>query len=124
MSNIPKIGESEWYVMKALWENAPLSGGEIVKAVGARTDWSQSTILTMLRRLVKKGAVGVDQQSVMMYTPLVQESDVVRRETDMFLGRVYEGSVNMLVKGYIENGDLSAHELQALKKMLDDMDEK
>jgi len=124
MSNIPKIGESEWYVMKALWENAPLSGGEIVKAVGARTDWSQSTILTMLRRLVKKGAVGVDQQSVMMYTPLVQESDVVRRETDMFLGRVYEGSVNMLVKGYIENGDLSAQELQALKKMLDDMDEK
>lgn len=122
MSNIPTIGDSEWYVMKVLWENAPMSGNDIVKAVSSKTDWSQSTILTMIRRLVKKEAIGVEQQSVMMYYPLVQESDIVRRETGMFLDRVYEGSVNMLVKGCIESGELSKAELASLKKMLDDMD--
>ena len=120
--SVPKIGESEWYVMKALWENAPLSGNDIVKAVSKNTDWSQSTILTMVRRLVKKKAIGVDKQKVMMYYPLVEEKEIARIETDMFLNRVYKGSVNMLVKGYLENGELSKQELETLKKMLDDME--
>jgi BlaI family penicillinase repressor len=120
--SVPKIGESEWYVMKALWERSPLSGSDIIKAVSAETDWSQSTILTMVRRLVKKKAVGVRRESVMMYYPLVEESEVKRIETDMFLKRVYEGSVGMLVKGFLESGSLSQKELDELKKLLDGME--
>jgi BlaI family penicillinase repressor len=119
--SVPKIGESEWYVMKALWERSPLSGSDIIKAVTAETDWSQSTILTMVRRLVKKKAVGVRQEDVMMYYPLVEENEVRRIETDMFLKRVYKGSVNMLVKGFLESGELSKEELSELKKLLDGM---
>jgi BlaI family penicillinase repressor len=119
--SVPKIGESEWYVMKALWERSPLSGSDIIKAVITETDWSQSTILTMVRRLVKKKAIGVRQESVMMYYPLVEENEVRRIETDMFLKRVYEGSVGMLVKGFLESGSLSEQELSELKKLLDGM---
>lgn len=116
--SIPKIGESEWYVLKALWEKAPLSGADIVRSVSARTGWSQSTILTMLRRLVKKKAVGVEQQSVMMYYPLLSENDVVRMETDLFLKRVYKGSVNLLVKGFLEDGSLTEQEIEELKRLI------
>lgn len=122
MSNNPKIGESEWYVMKSLWENSPLSGNDIVKAVSKHTDWSQSTILTMIRRLVKKNAIGIQQQKVMMYYPLIEETETARRQTDMFVNRVYKGSVGMLVKGYLDNGDISKQELEALKKLLDEME--
>lgn len=116
--SIPKIGESEWYVLKALWEKAPLSGNDVVRSVSAHTDWSQSTILTMLRRLVKKKAVGVEQQSVMMYYPLLSENDVVRMETDLFLKRVYRGSVNLLVKGFLEDGSLTEQEIEELKRLI------
>lgn len=116
---VPKIGESEWYVMKALWESSPQSGNDIVRRVSARTDWSQSTILTMVRRLVKKQAIGVKKQNVMMYYPLIEENEIVRRETDLFVKRVYEGSVNMLIKGYIENGEMTQDEIDALRKMLE-----
>ncbi len=116
---VPKIGESEWYVMKALWERSPLSGSDIIKAVSEETDWSQSTILTMVRRLVQKKAIGVIQEKVMMYYPLVEENEVKRIETDMFLKRVYKGSAGMLVKGFIESGGLSEKELEELKKLLD-----
>lgn len=119
--SVPKIGESEWYVMKALWEKSPLSGGEIVKAVSEETDWSQSTILTMVRRLVAKNAIGVEQGKVMTYYPLVEESEIKRIETDMFLKRVYKGSAGMLVKGFIESGGLTEEEVRELKKMLDGM---
>lgn len=115
----PKIGESEWYVMKALWEKSPLSGSEIVKAVSEETDWSQSTILTMVRRLVTKRAIGVMQEKVMMYYPLIEENEVKRIETDMFLKRVYKGSAGMLVKGFLESGELSEKEVDEIKKMLE-----
>jgi len=118
---IPKIGESEWYVMKALWDSSPLSGNEVVRAVSRHTDWSQSTILTMLRRLVTKKAVGVIQRDVMMYFPLVDESAVKRIETDQFINRVYQGSVNLLIKNFIEGGALSEQEREELKKLLDEM---
>lgn len=118
---VPKIGESEWYVMKALWESSPQSGNDIVKNVSAKTDWSQSTILTMVRRLVKKEAIRVEQQDVKMYYPLIEESEIKKRETDMFVKRVYEGSVNMLIKGYIENKQLSKEDLEELRKLLDEM---
>jgi BlaI family penicillinase repressor len=119
--SIPKIGESEWYVMKALWDSSPLSGSEVVRAVSRQTDWSQSTILTMLRRLVSKNAVGVEQRDVMMYYPLVDESAVKRVETDQFVNRVYQGSVNLLVRNFIEGGALTEQEREELKKLLDEM---
>ena len=74
----------------------------------------------MLRRLVKKRAVGAEQQSVMMYFPLIKESEVVRLETDMFLNRVYKGSVNLLVKGFLENGSLSEQDIEELQRLIDE----
>ncbi|NLT97977.1 MAG: BlaI/MecI/CopY family transcriptional regulator [Christensenellaceae bacterium] len=119
--SIPKIGESEWYVMKALWDSAPLSGSDVVRAVSRYTDWSPSTRLTMLRRLVAKKAVGVEKRDVMMYYPLVEESAVTRAETTQFLNRVYQGSVKLLIKNFIEEGALSEQERAELKKLLDEM---
>lgn len=124
MSNMPKIGESELYVMKALWESSPLSGNDIVKKVSAETDWSQSTILTMIRRLVKKQAIGCTKDKVMMYYPIVEEDKIIRIETNKFLNRVYKGSVNLMIRGILENNDISKEELDELKRMLNDMDKR
>lgn len=121
MNDKPKIGESEWYVMKALWTaEAPLSGSDVVKTVSRETDWSQSTILTMLRRLVAKKAVGTRQEQVAVYFPLLDESEVKRAETSQFVRRVYEGSANLLVRSFIEAGELSEQEREELRKLLDD----
>lgn len=121
MADIPKIGESEWFVMKALWEKAPMSGSEIVESVTRDTDWSQSTILTMIRRLVNKKAIGVKNEDVMKYYPLVEENELKTIETDMFIKRVYKGSANVLVKNFLEEGRLSEKEIEELKKLLDEM---
>ena len=77
----------------------------------------------MLRRLVGKNAVGIHKEKVNMYYPLVNESEVVRIETNMFLNRVYQGSVNLLIKNFLESGNISDQELETLKKMLDKADE-
>jgi BlaI family penicillinase repressor len=121
MADIPKIGEGEWFVMKALWEKSPQSGSEIVEEVSKDTDWSQSTILTMIRRLVKKKAKRVKNEDVKRYYPLVEESELTQIETDQFVKRVYKGSANVLIKNFLEAGRLSEKEIEELKRLLDGM---
>ncbi len=121
MADIPKVGEGEWFVMKALWERSPRSGSEIVEEVSKDTDWSQSTILTMIRRLVKKKAIGVINEDVMKYYPLVEEGELKRIETDLFVKRVYKGSANVLLKNFLETGRLSEKEIEELKALLEGM---
>ena len=50
------ISESEWQVMKILWNHAPQTLPEILYQL-RQTAWSKTTIQTYLARLVKKGAL-------------------------------------------------------------------
>lgn len=56
MKNEINISESEWTVMEYLWNNPMVTITEIRKALSP-TGWSDSTIKTLVRRLVSKNAV-------------------------------------------------------------------
>ena len=49
------ISESEWVVMKVIWNEPPKTLQDILGSL-KHTDWSTTTIQTYLARLVKKGA--------------------------------------------------------------------
>lgn len=117
----PKISENEIYIMNVLWMKSPQSGSEICKEVSKTTDWSQSTILTMIRRLAKKEAIGTIDDTVKLYYPLVEEQEIIKTETNKFLDRVYKGSANMMIRGILENTEISEKELSEIKQMLDDL---
>ena len=51
MKNEINISESEWTVMEYLWNNPMVTITEIRKALSP-TGWSDSTIKTLVRRLV------------------------------------------------------------------------
>ena len=55
------ISESEWRVMKIVWNNSPQTLPEILDKLKG-TDWSKTTIQTYLSRLVKKGALSTKRQ--------------------------------------------------------------
>lgn len=41
---IPKISESEWEVMKLLWNSNPLTSDEIINSLAEKNNWSKQTI--------------------------------------------------------------------------------
>lgn len=118
------ISESEWTVMKIIWEEPPKALQDILSAL-KHTQWSTTTIQTYLARLVKKGALTTERQGKgYLYYPAVSEGDCQLAEGKSFLNRVYDGSLAKMVSGFVKNGDLSAEELQKLKKLLEEQDEK
>lgn len=85
MSKLPQISEAEYEVMKVVWKYAPINTNEVTEKLTQSTDWSPKTIQTMLKRLVAKKALTYEKQSrVFVYTPLVNEDEYVRQESNSF----------------------------------------
>lgn len=118
MQTYISISESEWVVMKTIWNNPPQTLQDILNSL-KHTDWSTTTIQTYLARLVKKGVLTTERQGRgYLYYPAVSESDCQLAESKTFLSRVYDGSLSQMVKGFVKSGNLSENELNELKKLI------
>jgi BlaI family penicillinase repressor len=121
MQKMPQISDAEWHVMKVLWNKSPLSSSEVISELKGTTDWKPKTIKTLLSRLVNKNALSFEIGGRgYLYYPLVSENECAKEEARSFLSRVYNGSLNLLVKNFIENQELSEEEIKALKRLLED----
>lgn len=116
----PNISDAEWQVMKVLWGKSPLTSTEIIDSLRSKTTWSPKTIHTLISRLVKKEAVGVKKgSSFNEYFPLVTEQECRRVETKSFVQKVYNGSMQLLLKNFIKDEKLSEEEIDELRRILD-----
>ena len=93
---------------------------ELVAALAAETGWTKATIFMMLKRLIAKGAVTMDDSGkFQQYSAAITYSDVEPEETEAFLSKVYGGSVGMMVSNLVDRGTLSEQDIQELKAILD-----
>ena len=116
------LTDMEWNVMELLWEKGQVTGREATEHMEAELDWSRSTTLTHLRRMEAKGAVGsrtVD--GLKTFIPLVKREDAVLRETNDFLGRIYKGSLRLMVSQLTQKQALPQEEIEELYAILDQM---
>lgn len=110
---------TEWNLMECLWDHAPRTGREAVEYLEEKMGWSRSTTLTLLRRMTEKGLIRCEEAGgVKTYSPLIPREEAALRETDSFLGRVYKGSVSMMVSAMTEKKALSREEIDALYAIL------
>ncbi len=119
------LSEAEWNIMESLWQEAPKVGSRVVADMAERTGWSRSTTLTMLKRMSGKGLIACEDTGAMKaYIPLIKREDAAKRETESFLKRVYQGSISMLVSSFVERKKLSREELEELRQILDQAEER
>lgn len=115
------ISESEWMVMEYLWKNPLTTISEIRKALSS-TGWSDSTIKTLVRRLVSKKAIAInDEGAVFRYYPLISQQECRLKETKSFINRVYDGSVSMLVTNLAADSNLTEKETEELLSLIEKM---
>ena len=119
MSDLPQISEAEYEVMKIVWKHAPINTNEITEKLLQSTSWSPKTIQTLIKRLVTKGVLTYEKQSrVLVYTPLVKESEYICQESNSFLNRYYDGDITAMLSAYIENDKLTEPEIETLRSLL------
>ncbi|MGH4122429.1 MAG: BlaI/MecI/CopY family transcriptional regulator [Clostridium sp.] len=123
MLDSSKISNSEWEVMKCIWENTPFTANEIVDALSKTTDWKPNTIRTLINRLVKKEVLGYEidenDKKTYYYFPLLSENECIKSESDSFIKRVFNGSLNGMIANFLSESKLSDEEIEELKNILD-----
>ena len=113
------LTEAEGKIMEALWEHAPMTMMEITHALERETGWSKHTVTTLLKRMMEKGTIAMDDSGpVRRYTPAIAKEDVAREETRSLLRRLFSGKASLLVSNLVEEGQLSEEDLTALMAMI------
>jgi BlaI family penicillinase repressor len=121
MKKIPRISETEWEVMKVVWEKAPCSAGQIIAALHQHdVAWHPKTVKAFLTRLVKKKALGFKLDGrAYLYHPLVRQSECAEAASVSFLERVFGGSFQPMLAHFVARKRLSREEIRELKKLLE-----
>ncbi len=115
-----RISDAEWTVMRVLWQRQSATANEVVADLEAETDWNPRTIQTLLRRLVKKGALTYRKQGrEFLYRPAIDEASCQQVAGESFLSRVFEGRLAPFVARFVESENLSDEEIEELKRILD-----
>ncbi|HTH49856.1 MAG TPA: BlaI/MecI/CopY family transcriptional regulator [Candidatus Limnocylindria bacterium] len=122
MANLPRISETEWEIMRVVWEKNPITAADIIDLLLKEDPtWHPVTAKTLLNRLVKKGALGYDLDGrAYVYRPLVRERDCVNAVSSSFLDRVFDGSLQTMVAHFVEHRKLSPKQVKELRKVLDE----
>lgn len=121
MKTVPRISDTEWEIMRIVWENHPLTGNEVIAALtNADPHWHPKTVRTLLARLVQKKALGYQAKGrTYVYSPLVTEHECTTAASDSFLDRVFGGSLRPMLTHFVEKRKLTLEDLEELKKLLE-----
>jgi BlaI family penicillinase repressor len=110
-----QVTEAEWKIMEVLWDHAPRAMTEITAVLSPTTGWTRHTVITLLKRMVEKGTISVDDSDrAKKYTPLVTREEASTEETHKFLSHIFKGKASLLVNQLVDSGDLTADDLQQI----------
>jgi BlaI family transcriptional regulator, penicillinase repressor len=122
MSTDLQLSDSEWELMKILWDIAPSSVTDIAERSQQTTQWHPKTVRTMLIRLDKKGIVYYAvQNGVQHYQPRYSREECESHATQSFLQRVFDGALAPMVAHFSRQQKLTPEEKQALLQLLNDV---
>lgn len=111
--------EAEWKIMEVLWDFSPRTMAEITKELEPSTGWTRHTVITLLKRMLEKGSVCVDETgSVKRYTPRITREEASKEQTQKLLQRVFSGKASLLIHNLIDTGEMTVEEMQDLLDLL------
>lgn len=115
-----KLSDAEWKAMRAVWRQPGGTVRDVIDALGPGTDWSYSTVKTLLARLAEKGVVRVDRDGhASRFTATISEREGRRSALAALLERVFDGTVGSLVHHLVAEEKLSKAELKTLRRLID-----
>nr|WP_308625894.1 BlaI/MecI/CopY family transcriptional regulator [uncultured Eisenbergiella sp.] len=117
------ISEAEMELLKIIWENGNTAlYTEIADVLNKKgKDWSKNTIITLLSRLIDKGALKAEKHGRKnQYIAIISDMDYQTEQTRTFLDKVYEGRASSLVSTLIQNNFISENEYDELSRFWKD----
>jgi BlaI family penicillinase repressor len=112
--------ELELVILKALWEQSPLTARQIREVLAERgRKLAHTSVITMLQRMVDKGQLDqLDPQGgkAFRFVPLLREAAVSGRMLGDLVNRVFDGSAEATMLSLFDLSDLDNDALKRLRR--------
>lgn len=119
------ISDSEFEVLRELWDHPGITARELTDLLTAKTNWSEPTIKTLLLRLLQKNAVCRERTGkVFSYRALVDREKYRYMAGRSLLDRLFNGIAGDFFTCLVKNESISKQEIEALKELIDKMEQK
>lgn len=116
------ISEAESAVLTVLWDTRSATAEEVTAALAAPRGWQDSTVKTLLGRLLKKGALRARKDGRrFIYSPTLTREEWLSRESESLLNRLYGGRVAPLVAHFSRHRKLSKRDIRELKRLIGEL---
>lgn len=112
----PKIFESEYRFCLILWENEPITSGELAKICKEKLGWSRTTTYTVIKRLSERGVVKNENSLV---TSLISKTEAQKAEIDELVEKKFEGSLPAFIAAFTKHKELSAKDIEEIRRIID-----
>lgn len=111
-----KLCESEYRFASIVWQNEPISSGELVTFCQEQLGWKKSTTYTVLKKLCEKGILKNENAVV---SSIIKRQQVQSFESEQFINRTFGGSLPQFITAFMKDRKLSKKEAEELKNLID-----
>ncbi|MFR5323973.1 MAG: BlaI/MecI/CopY family transcriptional regulator [Eubacterium sp.] len=111
-----KLGTVESKFADIIWENEPISSGQLVKLCGQQLDWKKSTTYTMLKRLCERGLF---QNEKGMVSALMTKEEFGAAQSEKIIEESFDGSLPAFIAAFASRKRLSLDDVDEIQKMID-----
>lgn len=115
-----QLGVVESRFADMIWENEPVTSGDVVKMAESELGWKKSTTFTVLRRLCEKGIFVNEKGTV---RSLISKQDFYSMQSEKFVEDTFGGSLPAFLAAFTKRKKLSDKEIKELYELIDNFKE-
>ncbi len=115
-----KLFDSELKVMDVLWRLGDRTAKEISAVLGEETGWNVNTTYTVIKKCIAKGAVLRTEPNFLCHA-LVSKEEIQRAETEELIGKLFDGSPDLLFASLLSSQKLSREQIERLRALVEEM---
>lgn len=117
---LKKIPNSELEVMEIIWNSEePISSKEMIKIMEEKKGWKNTTILTLLSRLIDKDFISAKKEKrISYYSPIITKKSYLELETSSFFHKLHGNSLKSFITTLHESHDITDNDLDELEEWI------
>ena len=121
MGKLPKISDAEWEVMKIIWVLGEATSSEVIENLKGKQSWKNTTVKSLISRLLNKDAISFKKLGKeYFYFPLVSEEECIKEESNSFIKKVFNGSLNEMILSFVKADNLTKEDINELRNILNE----
>ena len=115
-----QMGEIETRFAEIIWQNEPMTTGELIRISEQELGWKRTTTYTVLKRLCEKGIFQMENSTV---TSCISRNEFYARQSEKFVRETFGGSLPSFLSAFAERKRLTPEEIEAIRKFIDSFEE-